>query len=271
MFVKSSYVFAVIAVIAMAFVVGCSSTTSGSGSGGSTSGTSSSTSSTSSNTPAVTGHFQGVYGFYSGTGSNASGTDSGTVQLTISSTGAITGTSSDTAGGSPSSFTGTLTGHTLSLSMGGSSPTTGTLTVKNSGAAWTAAVTNSSGQAGLLAAGTVPTSSTLAGSYTGTIALGNNNGGPSSATVTAFSVGSTGAVSDSVTFSMGGSPITMTMAGYVDSSGNLYVAYSPPNGGSGAAQYQMSTGASSLTGSAYTASLVELGDGTTLGFSLTKS
>lgn len=172
-----------------------------------------------SNTGTVGSPFAGSYqGTYLST-SGLFSPDAGTITLTATSSGMVTGASHDfTGAGGTNSFTGTVTSSGSSGSGGAlvTNAVSGPVSVNSTTHVFTTTYTEANGTKGTLSMGLAPTASPLAGSYSGTFTSTASGSGTTALTVT-----STGAVTGT-TIQAG---VTSQISGYVDTNGNAYLAY----------------------------------------------
>ena len=185
------------------------------------------------------GSYQGVYLNTSGQYSP----DAGTIAFTVSPTGAVSGADIDYTGdGSTNNLTGTVssTGALVTNAV------SGTVSQNSTTHVFTTSYTESNGTKGMLSVGLAPTASPLAGSYSGTV-MNSKQQLPMT-----LSISSVGIVTGTVgTPSVANQGFNLT--GYVDTSGNVYLAY---NSGGVPAD---SVGNLSLNGTALSGTFQETG------------
>ena len=237
----------------VALAAGCSGSSS---SGSSSSGSPSGGGGTAALLPA--GSYQGVYVNTSGQYSP----DAGTIAFTVSSTGAVSGSSHDYTG---DGSTNDLSGN---VSSGGALVTnalTGNLSENSTAHIFSTSYTESNGTHGMLRVGSAPTSSALAGSYSGTA----TNPAHTLTFPLTMTISPIGAITATLGTPAAGNPNSgFIETGYVDTSGNLYLAYT--SGG----VPSISGGSLALNGTALSGTIQETasdGSSSTGIFSLTKT
>ncbi len=169
-------------------------------------------------TSLAAGRYQGAYVNTSGQYSPASGT----LAFTVSSTGAVTATIFNDDG-STGNETGTIgSDGKLSLREAGGDGIDGTLSQDSTTHVFSMSYTEPNGTKGVLKVGLAPTASPLAGSYSGTA----TSSGTSGTFPMTLSISSAGAVTGTLGTPVAGNPNSgFNFVGYVDASGNAYLAY----------------------------------------------
>ena len=161
------------------------------------------------------GNYQGVYL----NTSPASSQNAGTLVISVTSSGTVTGTTNNTTGGGGTNdFSGTITDNGASGSGGTltTNAVSGPVTENSTTHVFSTTYTQTNGTKGVLNIGLVPASSPLVGSYSGTFTA--TTGGPGTTTLTVSSAGA-------VTGTTVQAGVTGTISGYVDTNGNAYLAY----------------------------------------------
>ena len=203
-----------LAATSLFFLAGCSGAggNGNSGSGSNTGIGSTGTGYTGGNS-GFAGSYQGVYLSTSG----QSSPDSGTIAYTVAPSLAVTGASLDFAGdGSTNNFTGAIdTSGILTPPLLKTPLLTIALTEDYTTHVISGSVTESNGTKGTQKVGLAPTSSPLAGSYSGTISSPGGQG-----TMT-FTISPGGIVTGAATQGGHSAPLS----GYVDANANTYLAY----------------------------------------------
>ena len=202
------------------------------------------------------GSYQGVYVATSGPFSP----DAGTLAVTVSSTGAVNLSSFDYTGdGSTNNDTGTVNSNGLLVVSSGGNGITGTITQNPTTHVLSASFTEANGTKGVLSVGLAPTASPLTGSYSGTI---SSTGGQGTGALT---ISPGGTVTGTAT--QGGQ--SAPLSGYVDASGNVYLAYKSTTSGVPA----ISVGSFTLNGTSLNGTVRETqadGSSTSITVTLTK-
>ena len=207
------------------------------------------------------GSYQGVYVATSGPFSP----DAGTLAVTVSSTGAVNLSSFDYTGdGSTNNDTGTVNSNGLLVVSSGGNGITGTITQNPTTHVLSASFTESNGTKGVLTAGPAPTASPLAGSYSGTA----TNPAHTVTFPLTMTISPIGVVTATLGTPVAGNPNSgFNETGYVDTNGNLYLAYTSGRVPS------ISGGGLTLNGTALSGTIQETasdGSSSTGIFSLTK-
>ncbi len=230
------------------------------GCGGSSNGTTGTGGSTGSGITATVlsaGSYQGVYVATSG----PSSPDAGPAAFTVSSAGVVTGSAIDYTGdGSTTNFSG-MVSNTGALVT---DIVTGTFSENATTHAFSTSYTQNNGSHGTLIVGSAPTASPLAGSYSGTA----TNPAHTVTFPLTMTISPIGAVTATLGTPVAGNPNSgFIETGYVDTNGNLYLAYT--SGG----VPSISGGGLTLNGTALSGTIQETasdGSSTTGIFSLTK-
>jgi len=207
-------------------------------------------------------------GNYQGVSLNTSGQfapDASTTVFTISPSGAVTLSSLDYTGdGSTSNFSGTIssTGQIVLNATGDT--VTGTVSQNATTHVFSVSYTQSNGTKGVLTAGPAPTASPLAGSYSGTA----TNPAHTVTFPLTMTISPIGVVTATLGTPVAGNPNSgFNETGYVDTNGNLYLAYTSGRVPS------ISGGGLTLNGTALSGTIQETasdGSSSTGIFSLTK-
>ncbi len=177
--------------------------TTGTGTSGTGTGTTGGT-----NSPYI-GSYQGVYLNTSG----PSSPDAGTVAFTVAANGAVSGSDLDFTGdGSTNKFTGTISSSGALVT----NSATGTLSQNSTTHVFSTSLTEPNGTKAMVNVGLAPTTSPLAGSYSGTFSSSGGDQG----TITMI-IGSGGAITATAT--QAGK--TATLPGYVDVNGTAYLPF----------------------------------------------
>ena len=154
-------------------------------------------------------------------------TSATTLQFSINSLGFIVGSTVDPSSGTITDGTGTTDGSgNITFTLNGIATTilTGSLVLNTTTHELQGTLKDSSNNLYYVLLGTVPASnSTYAGTYSGTFSPSGGTGGQLH-----FTVGPNGGIQGTLT-ATGGSPVTVL--GSVDSSGNLYLSFLSPSGG----------------------------------------